>query len=207
MPLSLLIVIQLLAFPQQAPDTIDAAAEAPRSTKELVEFHQRLRPEMGVQDVLKLLYQGVFGVEHLLTDTAGVHAYLEKELSGLEAVGMGELLTEPVSAHTGLVRVNLRPFKHLNLDPELLVQVMFRSAAETKPDTLMFYRQWNAFFDLVRYGFLKFPMEEAKRWHEIVTGGPPKPVHHTERYRELYHPAYRVVRKAEFDRMMTKGNE
>lgn len=188
------------AFPRAAVPEI-------RSTKELVEFHQHLRPEMGVQDVLKLLYQANFGVEHLLTDTAGVRAYLEKELSSLEPFSGGELLVEPVSVRSDLVRVNLRPFKNLNLDPDLLVQMMFESAGETKPETLMFYRQWNEFFDLVRYGFLKFPVEDAERWHEILTDGPPRPVHHSERYKELYKPAYRVVQKTVFDRMMKRGNE
>lgn len=184
-----------------------ALAPEIRSTKELVGFHQNLRPGLGVQDVLKMLYQANLGVEHLLTDTADVRTYLARELEGLEPTDMKESLVEPVSTRGDLIRVNLRPFKDLNLGPDLLVQMMFESAAETKPDTLMFYRQWNEFFDLVRYGFLKFPMEDAERWHAIVTGGPPKPVHHTEPYKNLYRPAYRVVRKAVFDRTMTRGNE
>ena len=124
------------------------------SVKRLVEYHQQLRPQMQVQDVYKMLYQANFGVEHILTDTAGVRTYVLEELALMDTTDRSEPLLERISTSGEMVRVNLRPFKAMNLNPEALLQLMYRSAVETRPDTLTFYREWNEFCELVRYDLL-----------------------------------------------------
>jgi hypothetical protein len=165
----------------------------------LVEYHQQLRPQLQVQDVYKLLFQANFGVEHFLTDTAGVRKNLLDELATMDTTVHGEQLIEPISPTDEIVRINLRPFKQLRLDPEKLVQTMFRSASETRPHTEEFYHDWNEFTALVRYGFLKFPMKDMQEWDARVSAGNLQPAHHSQQYYiELYRPAYRVVRRAVF---------
>jgi hypothetical protein len=166
---------------------------------ELVEYHQQLRPRLQVQDVYKLLYQANFGVEHFLTDTAGVRKYLFDELATMDTTSQGEQLIERISPTDEIVRINLRPFKQLQLDPEKLVQAMFLSASETKPDTEGFYHDWNEFTSLVRYGFLKFPVNDVQEWDARVSAGNLQPPHHSRQYMELYKPAYRVVKRTVFE--------
>lgn len=167
--------------------------------KRLVEFHQARHPNLHVQDVYKLLYQSCFGVEHILSDSSEVAAYLTKELASVDSALSGEPLLERISSENDFVRVNLRPFKALNLDPVLLVKTMFQSARETIPDTLMFYRLWNEFSALVRYGLLNFPVADLKVWDEKVGGGTIQPVHHSAEYAAANRPAYRVVKRTVFD--------
>ncbi|MBM2840364.1 MAG: hypothetical protein HW412_892 [Bacteroidetes bacterium] len=167
--------------------------------KRLVEFHQARHPNLHVQDVCKLLYQSCFGVEHILSDSSEVAAYLTSELASVDSPLSGEQLLERISSENDLVRVNLRPFKALNLDPAALVKAMFQSARETIPDTLMFYRLWNELAALVKYGLLNFPVTDLKVWDEKVGGGTIQPVHHSAEYAAANRPAYRVVKRTVFD--------
>ncbi|MFN0157004.1 MAG: hypothetical protein ACKVRP_02905 [Bacteroidota bacterium] len=192
---SFLFIFQLLAHPLQGPGTLNGRLLPPWSTKQVIDFHLSIKESVMVQDVYKLLYQANFGVEHLLTDTAGVRSYLLNELESMDTINRKEELVERISIRNDIVRINLRSFKALNLDPEMLVQAMFLSAAETKPDTAMFYRQWNEFHDLARYGFLRFPLDEVETWHKRVEAGDLRAVHHSESYERTNAPAYRVVHR------------
>jgi hypothetical protein len=176
------------------------------STKKLVEFHQQHHPNLNAQDVYKLLYQSAFGVEHILADSDRVASYLANEMSSIDTVIPGEPLFERISLDGELVRVNLRPFKVLNLDPSPLVQVMFQSARETIPDTMLFYRLWNEFSALVRFGMLEFSFNDVRVWNIEVEGGTINPVHHSREYSLANWPAYRVVRRSVFEAVFGKIN-
>ena len=162
--------------------------------KRLVEFHQQHKKSLQVQDVYKMLYQASFGVEHLLVDTLSVRSYLLNELASMDTINRGETLLEQISTTGEIVRVNLRPFKALKLDPESLVQIMFRSARATTPDTALFQRNWEDFKSLIRYGLLNFPIEGLGEWESQLPSGVIAPVHHSTPYVEANAPAYRVVR-------------
>lgn len=181
---------------------VEAQSVAPSdqwSVLQLVEYHQQLRPQVQVRDIYKLVYQANFGVEHLLTDTAGVRKYLSDELATMDTTNHGEQLIERISLSDDIVRINLRPFKQLQLDQEKLVHAMFLSASETKPDTEGLYHDWNEFVSLVRYGFLDFPMKDVEEWDARVSAGNLQPAHHSQKYGELYKPAYRVVKRTVFE--------
>jgi hypothetical protein len=183
--------------------TVQICAQTPEasdhwSVLELVEYHQHLRPQLQVQDVYKLLYQANFGVAHILTDTAEVRKYLLDELASIDTTIHGEQLIERISPTDEIVRVNLRPFKRSQLDPEKLVAAMFLSASRTKPDTEGFYHDWNEFSGLVRYGLLEFPIKDLEEWNARVSSGNLEPAHHSKQYTEFYKPAYRVVMRAVF---------
>jgi hypothetical protein len=175
--------------------------EEPWGVKRLVEFHQARHAGLEVQDVYKLLYQSCFGVEHLLTDSTEVTAFLQTELASTDSPMAGEPILERISSENDYVRVNLRPFKSLNLKPDLLVQTMFRSAEETIPDTAAFYRLWNEFAALIRYGLLRFPPDDLTPWDERVGANRFEPVHHSSGYTSANRPSYRVVKRSVFDEL------
>lgn len=169
------------------------------SVKTLIEYQQHLHPSFKAQDVYKLFYQAAFGVEHILADSTAVDSFLLSELQSVDSTMPDEPLVERISLEGEVVRINLRPFKHLNLSPALLVKAMFRSAAETIPDTLLFYRMWNEFSSLVRFGMLKFPETDVKTWNAKVASGVIEPVHHSREYATVNKPAYRVVKRDVFE--------
>jgi hypothetical protein len=169
------------------------------TVKQLVEFHQKHKAGMQVQDVYKLLYQGNLGVEHLLSDSLKAIYRVYDELASLSAPFEGEILLEPISTDGQLVRVNLRVFKSLNLDPVKLVEIMYKSARTFLPDTNGFHREWNEFSKLVSTGELQFVREHVTSWEEQIAKTRIKPVSHSMLYGKFNGPAYRVVKREIFE--------
>jgi hypothetical protein len=175
--------------------SVDPGTE-PWSVLELLRYQAGFRDSLQARDVYKLLFQASMGVEHLLTDTAAVGAYLEVELAGIDSQGFGEPLLERISPDGGMVRVNLRPFRALNLPPRLLVKAMFASAAETLPDTVVFYSWWATYVSLVHSGVLGPAPADLGEWVERLRGGDLVAAHHSPAYERRNRPAYRVVRRS-----------
>jgi hypothetical protein len=189
---TLLILPSTYAFGQS--DTGDT----PWSVKQLVEYQQGLHRDITGQDVYKLFYQSAFGVGHILGDSSAVRQYLLDELSSVDSIPSGEPLLERIDLADSLVRVNLRPFKRLNLPPEKLVQVMNASGRATLPDSITFYRMWNEFKSLVKYGLLQCDVKVGEMTHQSESDGAIPSVHHSRSYTTANHPAYRVVRRTIF---------
>jgi hypothetical protein len=165
-----------------------------RKVAELVAVHKRTRPEMRARDVYKLLYQGVYGVGHLMGP--GVWDYLQREAKSLDVKDQpGEPLMESVSVDASMVRVNLRPFIAKNYSLIKLMEAMRNSEIKGKPSE--FLELWDAFTELVWSGQLDFDQEEVCNVNKSLNRDKPEPMHHTQQYRDAYHPAYRVVLKRE----------
>lgn len=123
--------------------------------REVVVRHATRYPALGMQDLYKLLHQGVFGSGHAVDDVAGARAWLKEELRALrpeeprrggDGVGGGRLpdaspnglasarvetpepLVEPVSPGGRIVRVHLGPFLSRGGDPEVLLEAFVATA-------------------------------------------------------------------------------
>ena len=170
------------------------------SLEELVRWHQRLRPDLEVVDVYKMLFQSVFGIQHILHDKA--KRYLERELSTLETQkSSDEPLIENISIDNVMVRVNLRPFKMGRLSSEKLFLVMATSAEEPKGTQKAFLKLWNQFKSLVEAGRLDFDESSLEDFDKKVEKENYPLYHHSEQYRRSYRPAYRVVKREVFKRI------
>lgn len=170
------------------------------SLEELVRWHQRLRPDLEVVDVYKMLFQSVFGIKHILHDKAKRH--LEEELSTLEMnKSSDESLIENISVDNVMVRVNLRPFKMRGLSSDKLFSAMVTSAKETKGTQKAFLKLWNRFKSLVEAGRLSFDRSSLEDFDKRVKKENYPLYHHSERYRRSYNPAYRVVKREVFKRI------
>jgi hypothetical protein len=191
-----LIVLPVATHSMPAQDTSSIDPGADRwSVLSLLRYQAGMRTSILARDVYKLLYQASMGAEHLLTDTAGVRAYLAEELSGIDSGFATEPLLERISPDGEMVRVNLRPFRALNLPAESLVQAMFTSAAETVADTALLYRWWDDYSSLVGHGVISPAPEDMVEWDGRVRRGQIGPFHHSEAYEMANRPAYRVVRR------------
>lgn len=170
------------------------------SLEELVRWHQRLRPDLEVVDVYKMLFQSVFGIQHILHDKA--KRYLEEELSTLEMQkSSDEPLIENISVDNVMVRVNLRPFKMRGLSSDKLFLAMVTSVKEPKGTQKAFLKLWNRFKSLVEAGRLNFDRSSLEDFDKKVEEEKYPLCHHSERYRKLYRPAYRVVKREVFKRI------
>jgi hypothetical protein len=162
----------------------------------LVREQGRLHRNLGIQDVYKLLFQGVMGVTHILEDREKAWRELQKEFEALDTSDfMEEPLSERVGADGGVVRVNLRLFKRRALSLGRLFEAMVVSTERVRADKDRFVALWTTFIDLVKAGRLDFDCERLIEFDGVVRAGGYPPVHHSREYGEANKPAYRVVQK------------
>jgi hypothetical protein len=171
-----------------------------RRVAEFVGEHKAARPEMRARDVYKLLYQGIFGVGHIMGP--GAWEFL---LSETNSINTNEQLSDPllesVSIEGSIVRVNLRPFIREGYPLNKLMEAMRESDLAGSPTA--FIETWDAFADLVWSGQLLFEHNEIDAINNVLDRAKPQPMHHTQQYRDAYHPAYRVVRRREILKILS----
>lgn len=149
-----------------------------------------LHPSTEPQDVMKLCYQAAFGAEHLLEDLEAAEKYFMREYEQVQPT------KEPLYEQIGndIVRVNMGAWKERKLPPKWL----FRMFAETASRPLEGGKE---LFDacireagrLAAEGACGF---DCAAWEGFLRRYPlaePVPVHHSEGYRRMEMPAYRLV--------------
>ncbi len=154
-------------------------------------MHVERYPQAQPRDVYKLIFQGVYGVGHIITGKA--REYLMEEAGRIPLEDYPDRpLIEPVSPDGAMVRVNLRPFLRMNLSLDRLFQVMTASA-DVEGDDERFIELWRVFVGMVETGEITMELEGITGVQDSIDVKGIKPMHHTEPYRQAYYPAYRVV--------------
>ncbi len=164
---------------------------------ETLDTHLARYPLMTLQDMYKLLYQGILGPEHLLAEPEAFTVRLLAELAAVSPTA-DEPLYEPVRPDGRLLRVNLRPFKAVSGDPVRLSDACLEAAKARwgTPDDLR--AAWAAVADACQGGRWSHLREAAAFSTWLEAQGYPA-VHHSRRYREAYRPAYRLISDAARD--------
>ena len=151
--------------------------------KKQIEYY----PDMEIQDVLKALYQSVFGCGHFVYDEGKCKELLLKELDTAEN---GGLVTEKLGEYS---RIHLGS---LEISPELLLRLFMLSAKKEEREE-EYKNILHLLPVLCEDNVLPFNKEEMKKViAEHIAMGCPS-LHHSNRFRKKYHPAYRVI-KSEF---------
>lgn len=152
-------------------------------------------PQLQPEDLLKGLHQSVFGCGHFVDEKA--EEYLRRELE--EFVPSDGPEVEPLAG--AFCRVHLRYLSKYGLAPKTLFRLFWLSAiepagsaAEIEEKLEVLLRMASAQQLPVAYGDLH-PLVEG--WRK--SGYPA--CHHSDRFRALYKPAYRVMRK-EYARLL-----
>lgn len=144
-------------------------------------------PGMRIQDLYKLIYQGVMGSSHAVASVADAEKWLSDELLSMGECRDDEVIVERLSAD--IVRVNLRPFIASGGDTDALLDGFIRTGREYSGSTDGLIRVWKTVAGIQNL----FSFSEMNDFidRQEVSGFPA--VHHSKVYRELYRPAYRVV--------------
>ncbi len=154
---------------------------------------------MRAVDVYKLLYQGVFGVGHLLSEDAWRRLEAEARTLRLDE-HPEEPLIEEVSADGSMVRVNLRPYLRRGLPLSRLFTAM-EASAPAKGRVEEFLKAWGMFKELVSSKRLMVDEGEIEELDRDLGLRGCQPRHHSEAYRRAYAPSYRVVKREVLERM------
>lgn len=159
---------------------------------DLIQYHMQRYPGFAVQDLYKLLFQAILGSEHLLTDVAAARMWLEQEWT-LQPAESGEPLFEPVSLDGRLVRLNIRPFKASGADRQTM-WLAFYSTSHYSGEKEEFITMWQQSLAWIVQGSIALSAEAAYDFDEIQKRGEYPAGRHSQTYRRLHRPAYRLVR-------------
>ena len=155
--------------------------------------HARRYPLMQPRDAVKLIYQNEFGGGHLIRDEQACLNYLRREYANLEKDPTA-LLYEDIG--NGIVRVNLAALREEDL--EQLGKAFIDSAAKHKGTLDSFLHKLKVLRMLTEEGVFTFDTNALSAYlSEYKAAGCPA-VSHSLKYREVYKPAYRIIRKAYF---------
>ena len=160
----------------------DSAVQFQTAMEDILREHYMRYPLMNEEDVVKFAFQGMLGVGHLISSEARARDWLHREMEGLIPDGE-EPLTEKLSQDWA--RLNLRAAKAQGIPEADIACMLFLSA--NKP--LAFTRK-----DV--YGFCVSidGSEKMKAVAEQILNENFLPSH-SERYRQAYAPAYRVIHR------------
>jgi hypothetical protein len=159
---------------------------------QLLGQHLQRYPCMELADIYKLLHQAALGPGHAVDDSAAARARLEAEVTGL-GEGPEDLIADPISPDGKLARIHLRPYLAAGYGFDILVNAFVQTARDypSAPDKLVKF--CGCLGDLAEAGGLPFPRDEVERYFQSIASQGYPVVHHSERYRDAYRPAYRVV--------------
>jgi hypothetical protein len=172
------------------------------SISRLLMEHQSRRPLMRGADFYKLLFQGIYGVGHIMGE--GAWGWLVKESEKLDLQKrVDESFTENVSADGEVIRANLRPYMRRGLPLEGLFMAM-RETAQIEGSSEAFMGAWEILKERVNMGELSIASDELNTLDRELKEKGIVPHHHSEDYRRAYEPSYRVVRRSAFEKNVEK---
>jgi len=151
---------------------------------QLLKEHYVNSPNMEVRDAVKFLYQHFMGPGHLITDEQAALARLKAEW---DAVSPNADTPLSLSLGNGLCRLNLEHCKAIGLSYKTVTRLFFLTGNRIVPDPAALEKSLDTIYTL------PFPREEVSQHltHYRAQGCPM--VSHSDRFRQHYSPAYRIV--------------
>jgi len=159
----------------------------------IIKLHRRIHPGFSARDAYKLLYQRHMGAEHMISNVESARQYLYDELAMVIPDETIPLL-EPLWENFEVVRINLTPFKARGIDPEKLLTAFLDSSKSSKGGFESFMQEWADLMEMVKNGLVNFDRDDFEKVNEIAFENNYPPMHHSEEYAKLNHPAYRLAR-------------
>ena len=152
--------------------------------------HHTRYPLMAAQDMVKLIYQSEFGGGHLITDEAKSLRRLEAECRGLPMDG-GKETFEDIGNELNRFHLNAPGIEDIALTT---VNRFFVNTANGNAGTVQDFAEKLAVLrQCCADGTLPYPVDELDAYLSAYKERGYPPVHHSQSYRDAYHPAYRVV--------------
>ena len=151
--------------------------------KRLLTQHYAAHPAMEVQDAIKFLYQSHMGPGHLINGEGTILERLQDEWANVSP-NPEAALYDPRG--NGLCRLHLNACKAKRLSIQTLFR-LFYLTAQTAP---LHHEALERSLDLIQG--LPFPDKALSTLESYRQQGCP-PIGHSQAYRTVYHPAYRVV--------------
>lgn len=162
---------------------------------ELLKEQLASHPAMQLQDCVKLLYQRILGSEHMSMPPERCYEMLLKEK---ESIGTNDCFPAYEKIGENSCRFHLLPIPGDEDTLRTLSNLFLKSmktlsenASEKKP---VFEKSLDLLLHWIQEGLLPFNFPEAKEYLSGYRLAGYPAVHHSNVYRDTYHPAYRLLR-------------
>lgn len=167
------------------------------SLKDLVLKHYKLYPGIRIQDMVKLIYQNEFAGGHLIANEIDSLRRLLEEYHTLIQYPKDKEIT-PGSAFedigNGLCRLYLAILQWVDIDLETINRFFVNTSNSVCGSIQSFEAKLEVFKQCCKDGSLPYSIDEVEAYlHDCKSQGYP-PARHSKIYRDLYSPAYRVVK-------------
>ncbi len=164
---------------------------------DVIEAERARHPRMDGRDLQKLIYQSVFGGDHLLDDPGRYADALREEWTRLptDDPAAAESVLQPIGPGGKTARIHLAACKRLGVDIDRLIELLVEQRRKNgrRAD---YARRWNETIALAAAGRIPFSVDELARF-----GDPETAPHHSPDYGPA---SYRIVNDAT-DRKMSVG--
>lgn len=178
-------------------------------TRNSILAHCQTYPQLQIRDVFKFIYQSSLGCEHMVPSLEMATEYIKREYeSGVEG---SSLKTDALDGN--YCRVHLSCLND-GLSADTIGKLFFLSAKKEEDGLARLADKLCTARELAGEGLLPFTEEEFTMAAEAWKADGYPPVHHSDAFREAYHPAYRVISRdfvpflpllAELDRRLAEG--
>ncbi len=165
----------------------------------LIQHEMTLRPNTELIDYYKMFFQGIYGPAHLIEDIDSARKYMQRELDNmsLEERTREVPFVEDIGWHGTYCRINLHAIHQGLLNFDDVFDAFIASArVEVTIPLAQWRNMWTEIYDLlllVNKG-LEIHQDQMGEIEQGFMLGEPV-FHHSQRYRDLYHPHYRVMDK------------
>lgn len=167
---------------------------------DIVSRHLERYPGMEPVDLYKLIYQGTMGPGHLGTNSAEIQKRLEREMAIIVADEQCALI-ENIAPDSEYVRINLKKFKSLEYPAEIITRAILESSRDSDSARERLKTVLEIVHRQVAAGHIPVDKEKFLTFYQHALENDYPVVHHSERYRSDYSPAYRVVSRSAWEKI------
>jgi len=158
------------------------------TTRKLLLEHIRRYPELQIEDVFKFLYQSSFGCEHMVSSEEYAISKIESEFC--EVAKNSSACIEALDGNYSRV-----PLKYMDngLSAETLGKLFSMSAKKEPSSFFDLEEKLKITEQLISQGLLPFSLNDFSASLDIWRHSSYPSLHHSEQFRKLYSPSYRVI--------------
>ena len=162
--------------------------ENTNKTRELLIEHYNTYPRLEVSDIFKFIFQSAFGCEHLVSSKERALNYIKEELKRVNADEAPR-----VDALDGdYSRVYLSCLND-KVTPEIMAEYFCLSAKIESDGKVKLLEKIAVARELIEDGTIALSLSDFDELHDKWREAGYPAIHHSESFREAYHPAYRVI--------------
>lgn len=171
----------------------------------------RRYPEMEIRDLFKFLHQSTFGCGHLIESPAAAANYLRREMADCPP-----LLYSPIEELDGdFCRVHVDYLRNLGISPDTFAKLFALAAALPCGTCADLEEKLDVALKMAEAGEFPFPAQGLSDAIHVWKKNGYSAQHHSERFRQEYSPAYRVLANqhvsylpllAQIDRLMGEND-